>query len=607
MIEHDFKVAKRDPRKLLANPANARKHPPAQIAQIRRSIREHGFASIVFLKDDGVTIGMGHGRCEAAIAEGLAKVPTAILKGLSEAQWRTLVIADNRLPEGAEWDFDLLRAELGELEGLGVDLSLTGFSLEQLGGGGNAKAGSLLERFGLAPFSVLNAREGWWQDRKRAWIALGIRSELGRGENLLAMSDTVLEPDPVKRAALQAAGASGVEVGGGVTFGKMKATPGHPKGDFPGGPQRRRALAETSSLKGGLTVGTTMHPYDATGAKKNARATRPGALYDTKTPAKDPAFYTKKRKAEAALGREIDLETFRREFYDPPAEASGSGTSVFDPVLAELAYRWFSPPGGVILDPFAGGSVRGIVAGKLGREYVGIDLSLPQVEANRVQAALILDPLKDAPVTWLCEDSAHQLRGHPHDFSEPAGCDFIFSCPPYFDLEVYSEDPRDLSTMQWEAFLDRYELIVDLACRRLRDDRFAAFVVGDVRDPAGAYRGFHFATVEAFRKAGLRFYNHAILVTAAGSLAMRAGRAFETSRKLGKTHQDILVFVKGDPVKAAAAIGRPEFGEIGAGLADEPDGGDTVHVPDKDGTAAESESELTPFGERLLSLGGEVE
>src|SRR5690242_12336191 len=63
-----------------------------------------------------------------------------------------------------------------------------------------------------------------------------------------------------------------------------------------------------------------------------------------------------------------------------------SGTSIFDPVLCELAYRWFCPPDGLILDPFAGGSVRGIVASKLGRRYIGIDLSARQIEANRTQA-----------------------------------------------------------------------------------------------------------------------------------------------------------------------------------------------------------------------------
>ena len=51
-----------------------------------------------------------------------------------------------------------------------------------------------------------------------------------------------------------------------------------------------------------------------------------------------------------------------------------TGTSIFDPVLCEIAYRWFSPVGGLILDPFAGGSVRGIVASKLGRQYIGHEL-----------------------------------------------------------------------------------------------------------------------------------------------------------------------------------------------------------------------------------------
>jgi hypothetical protein len=78
--------------------------------------------------------------------------------------------------------------------------------------------------------------------------------------------------------------------------------------------------------------------------------------------------------------------------------ASGqSGTSIFDPVLCELAYRWFSPPGGLVLDPFAGGSVRGIVAAKCGREYIGVDLRPEQVAANREQAARITETSKMIP------------------------------------------------------------------------------------------------------------------------------------------------------------------------------------------------------------------
>ncbi|MGB3312861.1 MAG: DNA methyltransferase, partial [Albidovulum sp.] len=69
-----------------------------------------------------------------------------------------------------------------------------------------------------------------------------------------------------------------------------------------------------------------------------------------------------------------------------------SGTSIFDPVLCEIAYRWFCPQGGTVLDPFAGGSVRGIVASQLGRAYVGIELRAEQVAANQAQAALGAGP-----------------------------------------------------------------------------------------------------------------------------------------------------------------------------------------------------------------------
>ena len=80
-------------------------------------------------------------------------------------------------------------------------------------------------------------------------------------------------------------------------------------------------------------------------------------------------------------------------------------------------------------------------------------------------------------------------------------------------------------------------------------------MVGDIRDTQGLYRGFVSDTIAAFRDAGAGLYNEAILVTQAGSLPIRVGKGFEISRKLGKTHQHVLVFVKGDPKRATAACG----------------------------------------------------
>lgn len=226
-------------------------------------------------------------------------------------------------------------------------------------------------------------------------------------------------------------------------------------------------------------------------------------------------------------------------------QVPASGTSIFDPVLTELCYRWFCPPGGLILDPFAGGSVRGIVASVLGYRYEGFELRPEQVAANRQQAA---DICPENPPVWHVGDSAVEIPAWGGQ------ADFLFSCPPYGDLEIYSDLPEDLSAMPHEEFLDAYRAIITAAVDRLAPDSFAVFVVGDYRCKKGFYRNFTGETVAAFEAAGARFYNEAILVTAVGSLPIRITKQFQAARKLGKTHQNILGFCKGDPKKATAKI-----------------------------------------------------
>lgn len=270
------------------------------------------------------------------------------------------------------------------------------------------------QKFLVSPFSVLNAREGDWQERKRAWAAMGIKGEVGRSENLIKYSETT------------------------------------------------------------------------------------------------------------SLGEK--------------------DTSIFDPVLCELAYLWWSGEGAQILDPFAGGSVRGIVAAHLGRKYWGCDLRSEQIEANREQGAALCEgkPLPE----WVCGDSLSEVDNAPE-------ADFVFSCPPYGDLEVYSDKPDDLSAMDWPEFRTAYRAIIAKACGKLRQDRFACFVVGDFRDGKGNYRNFVSETIAAFLDAGVSLYNEAILVTSVGSASMRVTKQFSAGRKLCKTHQNVLVFVKGDGRKAA--------------------------------------------------------
>lgn len=282
-------------------------------------------------------------------------------------------------------------------------------------------SGPIAERFLIPPFTILDAKQGEWQERKRAWSAIGIAGEIGRGGNLLGMSETLVN-----------------EVG-----------------------------------------------------------------------------------------------------------SFAQNTSIFDPVVCELAYRWFSPAGGQVVDPFAGGSVRGIVAGCLGRKYWGCDLRAEQIAANQVQAEQIAPQV--API-WVCGDSMETLANSPD-------ADFVFSCPPYGDLEKYSDDPRDLSAMDWHAFVAAYKRIILRAVGRMKQDTFACFVVGDFRDARGFYRNFVSTTIDAFEECGARLYNEAILATPVGTAAMRVTKQFEASRKMAKTHQNVLVFCNGDPRAAARKCG----------------------------------------------------
>jgi hypothetical protein len=287
---------------------------------------------------------------------------------------------------------------------------------------------SLLDKYMVPPFTILDRRQGYWQERARQWKGLGIESELGRAEGAKAF------------------------------------TTGHlAEGDY------GKAFASTE-------------------------------------------------------------------------------VSIFDPVICEIAYHWFCPPGGLVLDPFAGGSVRGIVAAASGRRYVGVDLSGAQCVANRVQAERIIED-EDKRPAWIEGDALEVLHGYLGDMP-----DMLFTCPPYGDLEVYSDHPSDLSNMDAAGFAEAYAAIIHEAVFALRQDSFAVFVVGNYRNKKGHLHDLVGLTVRAFNAAGARFYNEAIILDPIGTAAVRAPRQFAAQRKLVRVHQQLLVFVKGDAKAATDKI-----------------------------------------------------
>lgn len=225
------------------------------------------------------------------------------------------------------------------------------------------------------------------------------------------------------------------------------------------------------------------------------------------------------------------------------------GTSLFDPVLAEVVMRWFCPPNGSILDPFGGEQTKGIVAGALGLKYRGCEIRPDQVQLNS-------EATKDYPnVKYACGDSNNIA-----EIITDRGFDLCFTSPPYYDLEVYSkEDMSALGT--YEEFMVQYENIFRQCVDMLSDGAFLVVKIGEIRNKqTGAYRNFVGDNISMFMRLGLTYYNEIIMVETGASTALRASRYMD-SRKVAKMHQNILVFYKGNLKDIKKKYPRIEFNE----------------------------------------------
>lgn len=266
------------------------------------------------------------------------------------------------------------------------------------------------------------------------------------------------------------------------------------------------------------------------------------------------------------VGRDVGLwkgtQGFSGDKYGKSGGKKMESESIFDPVLCEICYHWFLScfketeneegdfnldvndfeiqKGKRILDPFAGGSVRGIVANYLGYDYTGIDIRPEQVASNYEQSKLIIP---DRQPNWIVGDSNKVL-----DSLILEEYDMLFSCPPYADLEVYSDIKGDISNMSYPEFMMFYRSIIKKAAMLIKPGGFAVWVIGEVRNKKnkrGEYLGFVPDTIDAFREAGMGYYNEGVLLDPIGTAMLRVGTIFEKgNKKLVKTHQNVLVFIK---------------------------------------------------------------
>ena len=162
--------------------------------KLKKSILEFDMVEpLVWNRKTGNLVG-GHQRLKILIELGIDKVDVSVVE-LSPVKEKALNIALNKIQ--GEWDFPKLKDLLEELDTGEFDIEITGFDdaeIEDLVTQFHVPDievahKTLAERFIVPPFTVLDARQGYWQDRKKAWLALGIQSETGRGENLLNMSE----------------------------------------------------------------------------------------------------------------------------------------------------------------------------------------------------------------------------------------------------------------------------------------------------------------------------------------------------------------------------------------------------------------------------------
>ena len=415
---------------------NAKIHTPEQVDQIIASMERFGNCDPIGVWGDKNIIVEGHGRYMALKKIGKESALCVRLDHLTDEERRAYMLAHNQTTMNTGWETDLLTLELGGITD--IDMGLFGFESHDIAAGYDQQSsGALKAKYIMPPFSVLDARQGDWQKRKKEWLKI-IDSGAGREEAL---------------------------IGKGFQQLAQKASPN-----------------------------TTL-----------------------------------------------------------------TGTSIFDPVLCEIMLNWYSPRGGKILDPFAGGSVRGIVSSFLGRDYHGNDLRLEQITENYAgyeKIKNITDFYGDAlrQPRWTVGDSRNI-----DDIVADNDFDMLLTCPPYFDLEQYSDNPKDISNMPYDEFMAVYSDVFKKSIAKLRDNAFAVVVVGEIRDKKGYYRNFIGDTIGAMESAGAKYYNEIILITMGGTLALRAGLQFEATRKVANTHQKALVFFKSNGDAAALKEYMDEF------------------------------------------------
>jgi hypothetical protein len=226
------------------------------------------------------------------------------------------------------------------------------------------------------------------------------------------------------------------------------------------------------------------------------------------------------------------MSTGANSVYTP---GSTTHTSVFSPAVAAWLLNCYAPDSGLCLDPFAGGGTRAIMAAKHGLDYVGLEIRPEEVAAVRAR----LEVQNIGYEARIIEADARDCGGFG-----PAN--FLITCPPYYDLEMYGGGEADLSMLKtYEAFLAAMEIVIQGTHAALLPSATSCWVVGLHRDFQGGLLPLHHDIASLHRRAGFKFREEIILNQVNNGAIQRIGNFDKGQRHLIRTHEYALVFEKG--------------------------------------------------------------
>lgn len=207
-------------------------------------------------------------------------------------------------------------------------------------------------------------------------------------------------------------------------------------------------------------------------------------------------------------------------------------TSIFNPHLAQMILSAYVPNKQRIYDGFAGGGTRGFVASAMGHEYVGVEIRQEEVD-RLIQRQSELG----VGFTIHCHDS----QFYP---IEPESFDFSYTCPPYYDLEIYSPIPGDMSNVEtYEQFLPMLANSMSVTYTGLKPGSLFVMVVGNFRDKKSNLRHFNGDVVRLGQSIGFVLHDELIFWGASDVAYQRSGQ-FVANRRSVRVHEYIIIFKK---------------------------------------------------------------